>query len=173
MPQLASRDLARRIAQALALIGGAAALVASCGAAGRSYTWNHSPSLPRGLYRLCPTAHPVRDAVVSFPVPPTVTALISARHYLPADAKLLKTVVALPGDRVDIDPSGYRVNGHLIGSVSPTDAVGRPLPAFSFSGPVPPGFAFVATSAPLSFDSRYFGPVPISSLAVAVPVWTY
>ena len=42
-----------------------------------------------------------------------------------------------------------------------------------FCGAVPKDSAFVATSARLSFDSRYFGPVPLSSLTVAVAVWTY
>jgi type IV secretory pathway protease TraF len=31
----------------------------------------------------------------------------------------------------------------------------------------------VATSAPLSFDSRYFGPVRLDTLTVVTPLWTY
>lgn len=58
-------------------------------------------------------------------------------------------------------------------SVARQDSAGRPLAPFRFCGALPHGMAFVATSSPLSFDSRYFGPVPLSSLTVAVPAWTF
>ena len=44
---------------------------------------------------------------------------------------------------------------------------------YRFCGEVPPGQAFVATPAPLSFDSRYFGPVLLATLTVVTPLWTY
>jgi conjugative transfer signal peptidase TraF len=137
-----------------------------------SFTWNLSASLPRGLYRLDPSAPPRLDAIVSFAPPPSAVPLITARRYLAARASLLKRVVALPGDTVCVGDS-FVANGRLIGAVSRHDSAGRALTPYLFCGAVPPDSAFVATSAALSFDSRYFGPVVLSSLTVAVPVWTY
>lgn len=99
--------------------------------------------------------------------------MIAARAYLPPSATLLKVVVALPGDGVCIDDASFTVNGRFFGAVVSRDSAGRTLVHFRFCGAVPEGQAFVATRARLSFDSRYFGPVPVASLMVAVPLWTY
>jgi conjugative transfer signal peptidase TraF len=163
----------RGLARLFAILLVAAALVATTTFSGRFFVWNLSPSLPRGLYILERRALPVRDAVVSFRPPPNAAALIAARGYLPPGVSLLKTIVALPGEAACIDGRSFAANGRVIGPVASRDSHGRPLVPFWFCGEVPSGVAFVATSAPLSFDSRYFGPVPLSSLTVAVPVWTF
>jgi conjugative transfer signal peptidase TraF len=151
----------------------AIALSAVAVAVAPSFVWNLSPSLPRGLYLRDRGAAPRRGALVSFAPPARVASLIAARAYLPPGASLLKIVVALPGDTVELDERSFSVNGQRLGPVAPRDSRGRDLTPFVFTGTVPDGVAFVATTAPLSFDSRYFGPVPISSLTVVVPVWTY
>jgi conjugative transfer signal peptidase TraF len=165
-----NRERARRFLGSLAL---AAAVVGAAGGLAPRFVWNLSASLPRGLYRLEPAAPLRRGVIVSFPPPPAVSALMAARRYLPEHALLLKVVVGLPGDVVRVDDTAYVVNGDVIGRVARTDSAGRSLAPHSFSGVVPFGFAFVASRAPLSFDSRYLGPVPLSTLTVTVPVWTY
>jgi conjugative transfer signal peptidase TraF len=165
-----TRALRRPLVPALVV---AALMLVVARAVAPCFTWNLSPSLPRGLYRLERAASPVRGVLVSFVPPPLAAELIAARGYLPASASLLKVIVALRGDRVCIDGSSFVVNGTRIGFVAQADSAGRALAPFLFCGAVPPGNAFVATTAPLSFDSRYFGPVPLDSLTVAVPVWTY
>jgi conjugative transfer signal peptidase TraF len=140
---------------------------------GRHFLWNLSPSLPRGLYLLEPSRVPRRGAVVAFEPPPLAAAEVAARHYLPEGASLLKIVAALPGDRVCLHESAFVVNGESLGPIVRRDSAGRPLTPFDFCGRVPPGRAFVATTTQLSYDSRYFGPVALSSLTVAVPAWTY
>jgi type IV secretory pathway protease TraF len=100
-------------------------------------------------------------------------SVVSERRYLPGGADLVKTVVAVPGDEVCLQQGRFEVRGRVIAAIREIDSRGRPLHPFGFCGPVPPGQAFVATAAPLSFDSRYFGPVPLSILTVVKPLWTF
>jgi type IV secretory pathway protease TraF len=51
--------------------------------------------------------------------------------------------------------------------------MGRPLVPARFCGEVRAGTAFVASPAPTSLDSRYFGAVPISTLTVVRSLWTF
>jgi len=141
--------------------------------AGRLFVWNLSASLPRGLYRLDRSAPPTRGAVVTFAPPPAVAAMIVARRYLPPAVSLMKVVVALPGDLVCVDDDGLFVSGKRVAAIALQDSAGRPLDPFRFCEALPHDVAFVVTGSPLSFDSRYFGPVPLASLTVAVPAWTF
>jgi conjugative transfer signal peptidase TraF len=163
----------RRLALATVVSLISFALVTFAAALAPLFVWNPTSSLPRGLYLLDRTAPIVRGAVVSFAPSPRAAALITERRYLPSGSQLLKIVVGLPGDDVVIDVTSFSVNGRAIGAVARHDSLGRPLTPARFAGKLPRGFAIVATQARLSFDSRYFGPVPLSSLTVAVPVWTY
>lgn len=164
---------ARRSCLLVVVLVGATALVAGAAFAGRSFVWNISPSLPRGLYAIDRSAVPTRGAVVTFRPSRHVATMIAARSYLPAGMALLKIVVAIPGDHVCVDDLVFTVNHRIIGAIARHDSAGRPLVPFRFCAAVPPGHAFVATASPLSFDSRYFGPAPLSDLTVVVPAWTY
>jgi type IV secretory pathway protease TraF len=99
--------------------------------------------------------------------------MIYSRGYLPRGAGLIKQIVGLPRDLACVRADGFFVNGVRFGDVAPLDSHGRPLTPYPFCGAVPDGQAFVATRARLSYDSRYFGPVPISSLTHVAPLWTY
>jgi conjugative transfer signal peptidase TraF len=163
----------RRHGRLIAVLLSAAASIGAASIAGHRVVWNLSPSLPRGLYVRASSAAPDRGAIVTFPPPANAAAVIAARRYLPTSTSLLKTVVALPGDAACISEQTFSVNGRLIGPIARRDSQGRTLVPFQFCGVVPPGCAFVATTSPLSFDSRYFGPVPLSTLTVVIPAWTY
>ena len=147
------------------LVTAGSALIAS------DLTRNYTPSLPLGIYLLRPGLAVGKGSIVDFAVPPNAQALIAGR-YLPARFHLLKRVVALEGEVVCFADGHYRVDGVSISAIASRDSVGRPLPLFEFCGKVPPGAAFVATPSPSSLDSRYFGPVPLSVLTVATPLWT-
>lgn len=129
---------------------------------------NVSPSAPYGLYRLAPVpAELARGVLVVLPVPASVQAWRSP--WLP----LLKPVAALPGDCVCHQDNNLLVNGVDFGPVLQA-AHGNPLPQLQGCGIVPPGHVFVASSAPRSLDSRYFGVVPVADLvAQAVPLVTW
>jgi conjugative transfer signal peptidase TraF len=148
-----------------------AVVIAGCCILATRLTINVTASMPRGLYWLRPGAPVRRHTVVSLEVPANARALAD-RISMPATMRLLKTVVALPGDRVCIDDHRYVVGGELLSIIASRDQAGRPLVPFPFCGTVPPGFGFVAARGESSLDSRYFGPVAITVLMPAVPLWT-
>ena len=155
-------------------IGLFAALVFCAHAAGLRI--NESPSLPVGVWRLSPLRDEVRrDDVVSF-CPPDTWVFREAwlRGYLGSGLceggyePLLKPIAAIEGDRVTRTEQGIRINGRLIANSKRLDhdGSGRPLPGAGANDViVAKGEVWVISSYnPLSFDSRYFGPVPISKI---------
>ncbi len=160
-----------RVRPVLLAVGVAAFVTTGAAVAASCLTRNYTPSLPLGVYWLRPGLHAVKGDIVDLAIPWPAQALIAGR-YLPVGFRLLKRVVALPGDHVCLSDRKYRVNGLTISTIASVDSEGRALPVFSFCGDVPQGLAFVATSVPSSLDSRYFGPVPIDALTVARPLWT-
>jgi conjugative transfer signal peptidase TraF len=77
-------------------------------------------------------------------------------------------VVAIAGDRVSGTDDGISINGRLIANSKNMgrDGLGQPLPSpGSSNSVVAKGEVWVISSYnPLSFDSRYFGPIPISRI---------
>jgi conjugative transfer signal peptidase TraF len=143
---------------------------------------NLSPSAPRGLYRTV-TGTSARGAWVVACVDAEAAALARARGYLRpgpcpgAVQPVLKPVVAVAGDVVDLGPEAVIVNGeHLPASPSAAvDSSGHPLPHAAWGRHVVGAGEVwvVSTRVPNSWDSRYVGPIPVSQvLAVARPVWT-
>jgi conjugative transfer signal peptidase TraF len=147
--------------------------------------WNHTPSYPRGLWRIVSPydpAHAKGSLVLFCPPATTLFRVGRERGYLAAGVcsggtgALIKRVVAVPGDRVTVTPNGVSVNGRELPNsrALPVDAAGRPLPSAS-GGPVPPGRVWVLSEYhPRSFDSRYYGSIEVSRLqGVVTPVWIW
>jgi conjugative transfer signal peptidase TraF len=132
---------------------------------------NTSPSLPLGLYRV---TSEVQESLVEFcPAEPFASLAIERgyrnRGTCPDEAApLLKPVVARVGDFVYLSGRGMEVNGRLLPNTAPlaVDTKGRPLVHWQFGRyAVPLGKLWVASSYNgRSFDSRYFGPVPVRSV---------
>ena len=139
---------------------------------------NASPSLPVGLYMT--TTDSQADLVEFCPVEPFASLSI-ARGYRESgvcrdgSAPLLKPVVASAGDTVELSARGISVNGVLLPNTAPLskDTKGRPLQPWPFGRYlVADGMFWVISSYhPRSFDSRYFGPVPLDWVRNYVRPW--
>ena len=145
---------------------------------------NATASMPRGLWRVQAAATRIERGEVVSVCPPDSVAMREAarRGYIPAGAcpggyePLVKPVAAIAGDLVTVTAHGVAVNGEPVADTAQLeeDSAGRPL------RPIPPGVYRVPPDAvwllsghdPRSFDSRYFGAVPVASIqGVAHPVW--
>ena len=133
--------------------------------------FNSSPSMPVGLYMVTGDEH---ANLVEFCPSEPFASFSSARGYrdpgacVDGAAPLLKPVVAIAGDVVELSNHGISVNGKLLPNTAPLprDSKGRSLEAWAFGRyAVASGTVWVASSYhPRSFDSRYFGPVPVSAI---------
>lgn len=173
--------MSRRFALAL---GAAAVTIAGTTAAlhAAGLRVNTSPSMPVGLWWLERPAGIARGQVVAV-CPPAEPPFFEARarRYVAAGdcpggtEPLLKPIAALPGDMVEVTGRAVVVNGQALANSAPrsTDGAGRPMPAIRGVGRVPAGMVWVVSSHdPDSFDSRYFGPVPVTAIqAAARPLW--
>jgi conjugative transfer signal peptidase TraF len=149
---------------------------------------NHTASMPVGLYRVVRSAGgritPAlrRGDAVVWCLPAPLVAEARRRHYLlrggcPGDAEpMLKVLGAVPGDTVTVDRLGLAVNGVRLPNSHPLafDSHGRRLASMPRGEyVVRPGTAWLwSPYHALSFDSRYYGAVPVSGLVgVARPLW--
>jgi conjugative transfer signal peptidase TraF len=136
-----------------------------CGLAGLGI--NTTQSLPVGVYFTGTEPH---ASLVEFCPGEPFAGLAIARGYrgkgnCPDGAvPLLKPIVAVAGDVVEISGRGIAVNGAPLRNTKSlgTDTQGRPLIAWPFGRYwVARGTIWVASSySSRSFDSRYFGPIP-------------
>jgi conjugative transfer signal peptidase TraF len=143
---------------------------------------NLSASAPRGLYRAV-AGRPTRGAWVVACVNPHAADLARARGYLrPGPCTggvqpVLKPVIAVAGDVVEIGPDAVTVNGQRLAgtSSSSADSLGRALPHAAWGRYIVgvDELWLVSTRVPNSWDSRYLGAISTSQVwSVARPVWT-
>ena len=143
---------------------------------------NTSRSVPRGLYRMVNGA-PTRGALVAVCLPPDVARFGRARGYLgPGDCPggvqaVIKQLIALPGDVVEVTPAEVRVNDRPLpnSATAAMDSAGRPLPHVPWGcHRVPPAQVWLhGPGDPRSWDSRYFGPLREAQIrATVAPVLT-
>lgn len=165
----------------VAAAGASALLVILAGTLG-GFRINMTPSEPIGLWRILPlNRHPaVGDMVFVCLSRSALVDEARARGYLRRGlcasgyAPLIKTVMAVTGQHVEIIRS-VRVDGLEIphSALATVDGMGRPLIP-GRSERIPPDHVFLHSPFPGSWDSRYFGSVPTSSiLGLAKEVLTY
>ncbi len=143
---------------------------------------NLSGSMPIGLYRVR-SGPPAKGAIVLACLPADVAVFARSRGYVPngrcpgSTAPIGKVVLAMAGDSVEVTAEGLLLNGRPVRNTRPLafDAAGRSLRRF------PDGTYIVAQDevwlysaySTRSFDSRYFGPLHVSSIRSRVlPLWT-
>jgi len=171
--------------RALAVCPGGAIILASLATAyAAGLRINTTPSMPSGIWMIVSArTAPKRGDIVAVCLPDGA-ALRQAMHrgYIaagpcPDEAEpLVKPVATVGGDLVRVSANGISVNETPVANTAALtrDEAGRVL------HPVPAGSYRVAADEvwllsghdPRSFDSRYFGAVPIADvLGVARPLW--
>jgi conjugative transfer signal peptidase TraF len=158
-----------RLFATLVLVTAAAVAVA----AWLGLSWNATSSYPRGLWRVAAAGWERGDIVlIDAPVGDPDFAGARTRGYLRGGfsrsgcAPLLKRVVAVAGDHVALNGRVF-VNGRPLpnSKIRSTDSAGQVIPRSAQSGCVPPGCVWVLSEhSALSFDSRYFGALPATSI---------
>jgi conjugative transfer signal peptidase TraF len=142
---------------------------------------NLTPSLPHGFYI---TSHSPSANLVEFCPQGAAASISLSRQYRTAGAcpdggaPLLKPAVAFPGDEVQVTADGIRVNGQLLPNSAGRfhDHLQRPLgPCPYGTYKVEPGTVWVVSSFnSYSFDSRYYGAIPESTIRHHLrPLWTF
>lgn len=158
-----------------AMLGGAV-LVAAPGWIGHRplFIWNASASVPTGLYSVEPTNRiGVADIAVVMP-PEALASFLAERGYLPNGVPLLKHVLALGGATVCRQGNAILVRGVTFGHALERDSRGRALSVWQGCRIIADDEVFLMNwDAADSFDGRYFGPLPLTSIiGRAVPLWT-
>lgn len=147
--------------------------------------WNPTPSVPKGIYRIA-AGVPTRGDLVAFCLEGEWVVLARERGYLgPGNCSsglrpLLKRLAGLPGDaltvtaeEISIVPPAGQVH-RWQAPVRRSDAQGRPLPESALrSGVIPAGMGMALAGHAGSFDSRFFGLIPLASMVRVEPVFTF
>lgn len=115
----------------------------------------------------------VTDLAVVMP-PAELAAFLDERRYLPRGLPLIKRVLALGGTTICRRGSAIIAYDGIYGQALARDTRGRPLPDWQGCRTLHDGEAFFMNwDSSDSFDSRYFGPLPITTIiGRAIPVWT-
>lgn len=140
------------------------------------FRFNPTPSLPKGIYRIV-SGTPERGDFIAFCLKsPAWILRAKERGYLapgscPSGLRpLLKQVVGMPGDAITVEPDAIHLSTSSGSSRWPA---GRPLPGSSLkSGMIPDGMCLALSDHPGSFDSRFFGLVPLADVVKVKPVFT-
>ena len=127
--------------------------------------WNASASVPIGFYVIHPAGRLTVGELLAVRPPAPLAQFMAARRYLAFGVPLIKHVVALSGEIVCRSGFTITVNGIAEAQVFDRDARGRKLPVWQGCRTVRSGEVFLMNAGvPDSFDGRYFGSVPDSTI---------
>lgn len=143
--------------------------------------FNLTPSVPIGLYRLRSSSLEIGHLVATCLTEP-FSAFGLERGYLrqgscsDGASPVIKHVAASAGEVVEVTAGGVFVDGRRIQNPAPSvDSEGRNLsPLAAGSYPLSQDELWLFSPRENSWDSRFFGPVPIDNvLGVVQPLWTW
>jgi conjugative transfer signal peptidase TraF len=165
----------RRLVVALICLGIAALAWPSVHTPVARIVYNPSDSVPRGWYRIGPADSLRVGSIVLAWLPADAAALAAQRGYLPERIPLLKRIGAMEPQQVCTEGRIVRIDGVALATALKADGQGRSLPIWQQCRPLLDGELFLlSTTNPASFDSRYFGPVDVSTvIGYAQPLWTW
>lgn len=136
--------------------------------------YNHTPSMPLGFYWIHKTKFTPehKQLVLVCLTNKEYQELAISRQYLLSSRQcngvepMLKKISGTPGDKILITASGLIINGRLIPNtqILSHDDLLRKISSRLQSGIIPEGYYLVLGDSPMSFDSRYYGLVPESSI---------
>jgi conjugal transfer pilin signal peptidase TrbI len=102
---------------------------------------------------------PERGATVAF------AAGGAMRPFFAPGQIVVKRIAGLPGDRIAVAPARTTANGAPVGEgLALATALGQAPQAFVRALTVPAGAVWTMGDTPDSFDSRYWGPLPLAQL---------
>lgn len=145
---------------------------------------NTTESIPLGFYLSSEKRIAVGDYVLVCPPDNAVFKMAKERQYLafgscPGDYPyLMKKVVAMNGDVVDVTDEGVYINGQLQPHSKPLhrDLLGRDLPIFEAKNYAlsKEEVLLMSDISGISFDSRYFGALTNNDVkSVIKPLFTW
>jgi len=81
---------------------------------------------------------------------------------------VIKQVAAIAGDSIKVNDGYIYINGEKVGQLDVADKAAKRLgvseDSFNLEKTIPDGFIFVRGTKPRSFDSRYWGLLPIKNV---------
>ena len=177
-------DVLRVIAWITALLLSLAGLAYQQG-----YRLNTSQSYPPGLYLLnaLATHYQVGDLVLFCPPDNDAIKLGLDRQYIEAGrchshtVPIIKRIAAMEFDSVALDAL-ISINDQILPNTTilTLDAKERPLPAYTYRDkqtfvmPHDTAFLYSDHAPKISFDSRYFGIVPLKNIqGIIKPIWIF
>lgn len=137
--------------------------------------FNGTHSLPTGFYFNEKRDHFEVGDLSILSIPSSAISYLMDNEILDKEDVLLKYILGKEGDYFCTKNGKFTINEELIGPIFSEDSRGNPLPKLNICGALPKGFVVVGNSDKAnSFDSRYFGAVPVSLLiGVAHPLYLF
>lgn len=134
--------------------------------------WNHTSSVPVGLYSLA-HVQPVKGDIIVIAPNGKLRETLARHGALRPNRLLLKQLAAASGDIVCRTRATLTINGVTSAIARAATADGRALPAWSGCRQLGADDVLVLTRHAGSFDGRYFGPIGADQIVgVAHPILT-
>lgn len=146
------------VAWVWAVAAGCVALFVVAARARDAVLYNHSPSIPVGLY-LRADAPIERGVIVTVRARDVALTYANQRAFTDDGDRFIKRVVGVAGDTVCAEGSVVTLDGWVTAHRQERDSAGRLLPSWSGCRTLTAGELLLLGDTEDSFDGRYWGPV--------------